>query len=204
MSTHNATRVCVACLAFFSAWLTHRPLLASYAQSHISRFVLLSDRRIVIDELNAAKGQHTFNGFRARSRGYHVFDPFCVSRGDFHRRYSKAQFVDSEMIDNEVHVSKLMKDADMVYFLGELQNTPLGARYRKAWDSKIELSRTIQKLCRCALSTSQALQLADVRLRYLRACDQASEALGQLTEIYGWPADSKFDRTFKYQPPARG
>lgn len=95
----------------------------------------------------------------------------------------------------------MLNDPEMARFLTELQHTPIGRRYRKAWETAQEALKALARM-RSESSTNIALR-EGVRRRYIAASDQASLALGRLTELYGWPADARFKPDFTYQPRGR-
>jgi len=97
-------------------------------------------------------------------------------------------------------MARMLKDPEMVYFLAELQHTPAGRSYRRAWNSMISALRNMQNL----KGESRVLDMN--RRAYAEASKQASTALDVLRQTYGWPepfAAVEGQPSFTYQPPER-
>lgn len=90
----------------------------------------------------------------------------------------------------------------MVQFISDLQHTPAGIRYRKAWDAAQRALKSIMRMQ--SMEDVNVDLLNAVRRDYIARMDKASLALGVLSETYAWPREAHFVSTFTYQPPARG
>src|SRR5271156_5831675 len=97
-------------------------------------------------------------------------------------------------------MARMLKDPEMVYFLAELQHTPAGRSYRRAWNNMISALRNMQSL----RGESQVLDLN--RRAYAEASREASVALDVLTQTYSWPLPfpegALLNGETIYRPPA--
>jgi hypothetical protein len=91
-------------------------------------------------------------------------------------------------------MSRILKDKEMTYFLTELQHTPEGVRYRKAWDMR---QRALKNIYGAATEADRDI----ARRQYIANADQATLALGVVTKVHGWPKDAQFEPSFTYRRP---
>ena len=94
-----------------------------------------------------------------------------------------------------------MDDEDLRAFTRELQHTPAGRRYRKAWNG---IGVAGKNLCRLDNTIGIVEGTEDERRAlqraYIQACEEASIALDVLNRLYGWPEVTP-ELGFRYQPP---
>lgn len=92
----------------------------------------------------------------------------------------------------------LKTDPEIMRFQRELQHTPAGRSYRRAWAMMVSARRNMEGL----KGESHVLNMN--RRAYAEAAHEASTALDVLRQLYNWPdpLPSK-PPEFIYQPPAR-
>ena len=95
-----------------------------------------------------------------------------------------------------------MPDADSKRFLEELSKTPSGMRYRLASKE----SQIARKMIRMMLEhhPNNELGLQKFRRAYVAAEERASQAIAEMSELYGWPEMGEHNRHWQYRPPPRG
>ena len=98
-------------------------------------------------------------------------------------------------------MSRTRKDKEMVHFIAELQHTPAGIRYRKAWDEAQKALKAVYRINGESGATEAARDA--MRRMYIARQEQASLALGVLVQTYQWPYEAEAAENFTYQPPAR-
>jgi hypothetical protein len=96
-------------------------------------------------------------------------------------------------------MSRILKDAEMMYFVQELQNTPAGARYRRAWDQAQRALKAVYSIN--AESTSSEFAKDAVRRLYIARAEEASLALSVLVKLHRWPVEAQAHEQFTFRPP---
>lgn len=86
----------------------------------------------------------------------------------------------------------------MKKFVRELQDTPAGRRYRRAWREMTDLGRHLKYW-----KGGTDAERAEVQRIYIKCCEEASTALDVLNRIYAWP-EVYPAAVVNYQPPSRG
>jgi hypothetical protein len=99
-------------------------------------------------------------------------------------------------------MSKLLSDADFKRFHRELQHTPAGRRYRKAWHQMAVIHNQIRRLdTDFAAVTEYQSERRGLQLVYQAMSNEASACLEVLNRIYAWPEVAQVSPTWKYSPP---
>lgn len=98
----------------------------------------------------------------------------------------------------------LFKDPDFKRFQVELQHTPAGLRFRRAWN---DMHRAC-KLMGTPTFSGRGSQLLDVKVdhyqrEYIKASERASDAVYELTVLFNWPTESQSLATFTWKPTSR-
>lgn len=98
----------------------------------------------------------------------------------------------------------LGQDPDFKRFQGELQETEIGLRWRKAWMDMHRALKLIKTPTFYGDGTSLTVQrIEQQRREYIKAGERASDALGEMTQQYDWPAEAQAASTFTWLPSAR-
>lgn len=99
----------------------------------------------------------------------------------------------------------MRKDPDAAKFK-ELENTEPGHRFRKSWAEMQDAVKTIKRQQRLDsvnghLEETPALRLW--RTNYIRASNEASNALYEMTVRFNWPPKAECAASFIYRPTIR-
>jgi hypothetical protein len=97
-----------------------------------------------------------------------------------------------------------MPDADMDRFTRLLKDTQAGLRLRLAITEAGIAVRKIRELRQHKglrpLEGSAYEQLQSWRQQYIKTCEYASSAIGELWDKYQWPTDGARAVSYRYQP----
>lgn len=119
--------------------------------------------------------------------------PFFLPCFHDRERYTYIQFVENDEVEDDIHVSRMLRDPELLYFTRELQHTPAGRRYRKAWNEMAQAA---------AFINTKPTDLHGARLRYIDACQTCTIALDALHALYNWP-EAPMDLEFQFTPARR-
>lgn len=98
-------------------------------------------------------------------------------------------------------MAKMLDDADIQYFMRELEHTPVGKRYLNAWQTTRIAPKKIGILVRRRRLGQISPALAEMlmghwRRLYIAYCNRTTTALEELTEIHSWPPESVVGKSF--------
>jgi|SRR5271166_5412055 len=102
-------------------------------------------------------------------------------------------------------MSGVVDDPEIKYFMRELQHTPAGEAYRRAWGRMFKAAGNIKRLFASGENDGPLLHFN--RRAYAEASREASVALDVLNRLHSWPEEApstRFDSgLFTYRPPLR-
>ena len=97
-------------------------------------------------------------------------------------------------------MSRMLDDVELRLFTRELQHTPSGRRYLKAWNAIGVAGKNLARLDNTVgIVEGSEDERRSLQRAYIEACENASLALDVLNQLYGWP-DVSPARSFTFRP----